>query len=76
MTRKLSGLTAAARAGFVFLGHTVYNRGARDTRHDGDFSRMLWSDDLAHMMEADLTTLDSMAHGFAAKPDRRRHCRT
>jgi hypothetical protein len=56
---KLSGLTAAARAGFAFLGHAIGNRGIRDGgRHS------VWSADLAEMLQADLINLDCMAHGF------------
>ena len=64
---KLSGLTAAARAGFAFLGHAFGNREIRDGgRHAA------WSADLAEMLHADLINLDSMAHGFGVDRAARR----
>jgi len=64
MTAKLLGLTAAARAGFIFVGHAFGNREIRDTRRHGPRSGTLWSADLAEVLEADLINLDSMARGF------------
>jgi hypothetical protein len=64
MTAKLSALTAAARAGFVSVGHAFGNREIRETRRHGPRSGTLWSAGLAEMLEADLVNLDSMARGF------------
>ncbi len=56
---KLSGLTAAARAGFTLLGHAFGHREIQDDRRHG-----VWSANLAEILQADLINLDSMAHGF------------
>lgn len=67
MTKKLlPGLTANALAGIAALGHAFGNRETRDTRRSNG-----WREDLAEMLEAEITNLDSVVHGYnAAEPTR------
>ena len=59
MTAKLSALTGAAIAESAPMERTLRNREAGDARHNS-----LWRQELAAMLRAQLTNLDSMVHGF------------
>jgi len=66
MTAKSSALTGAAIAESAPIERTLRNREAEDARH-----KSLWRQELAAMLRAQLTNLDSMVHGFKASSARR-----
>ena len=59
MTTKLSRLTAAARAGIAALRQVLGNSDAH-----GGLRSTWWRDEMVVTLEADLTNLDSLVHGF------------
>src|SRR5271170_4608902 len=59
MTAKSSALTGAAIAESAPIERTLRNREAEDARH-----KSLWRQELAAMLRAQLTNLDSLVHGF------------
>ena len=67
MTAKLSALTGAAIAKSAPTERTLGNRDAGDPRHNS-----LWRQELAAMLRAQLTHLDSMIHGYTVSRARRR----
>jgi hypothetical protein len=67
MTAKSSALTGAAIAESAPIEITLINREAGNARH-----KSLWRQELAAMLRAQLTNLDSMAHGFKASSAGRR----
>ena len=67
MTAKSSALTGAAIAESAPTERTLRNHQAGDARH-----KSLWRQELAAMLRAHLTNLDSMVHGFKASSARRR----
>ena len=67
MTAKLSALTGAAIAKSAPIERTLGNRDAGDPRHYS-----LWRQELATMLRAHLTNLDSMVHGFTFRSAGRR----
>ena len=67
MTAKSSALTGAAIAESAPIERTHRNREAGDARH-----KSLWRQELAAMLRAHLTNLDSMVHGFKASSAGRR----
>jgi hypothetical protein len=67
MTAKSSALTGAAIAESAPIERTHRNREAGDAR-----DKSLWRQELAAMLRAHLTNLDSMVHGFKASSARRR----
>jgi hypothetical protein len=62
MTAKSPALTGAAVAESAAIEITLINREARDARH-----KSLWRQELAVMLRAQLTNLDSTVHGFKFK---------
>ena len=67
MTAKSSAPNGAAIAESAPIERTLRNREAGDARH-----KSLWRQELAAMLRAHLTNLDSMVHGFKASSVRRR----
>ena len=67
MTAKLSALTGAAIAESAPIERVLGNREAEDARH-----KPLWRQELAAMLRAQLTHLDSMVHGYTVASGRRR----
>jgi hypothetical protein len=67
MTAKSSALTGAAIAESAPMERTLRNRVSGDARHNS-----LWRQELAAMLRAHLTNLDSMVHGFKASSAGRR----
>jgi hypothetical protein len=59
LTAKLSALTGATIAESAPMDRTLRNREAGDARH-----KSLWGQELAAMLGAHLTNLDSIVHGF------------
>jgi hypothetical protein len=67
MTAKSSALTRAAIAESAPIERTLGNREAGDAR-----DKSLWRQELAAMLRAQLTHLDSMIHGYTVASARRR----
>jgi len=66
MAAKSSALTGAVIAESAPVERTLRNREAGDAHHNS-----LWRQELAAMLRAQLTNLDSMVHGFKASSARR-----
>jgi hypothetical protein len=67
MTAKLSALTGAAIAKSAPTERTLGNREAEDPRHKSP-----WRQELAAILRAQLTHLNSMIHGYAVSSAVRR----
>jgi hypothetical protein len=55
--------SVSATAGSGRLGQTFGKRGAWESRRS-----LIWGEQIAGMLEANLTNLEALAHGFGPKP--------